>query len=521
MNGEFALRVARVRHDLHNSIGQIHGFSEMWIEDLNGRGRDEVFTTLEQVHQTASRMSALTTQTLQPGEIESGRADLTGLQQQLSDYSQGILRDLKALRRKGRSLDEVFRSDLMRMEAAASRTLEVARKSIIDLLHPHGAGIATAHRAQPLLPELVSARAETQARRAAPREGLVLVVDDLEENRELISRRLSRLGYTVRLASSGEAALQLVRNEPADLILLDILMPGIDGLELLRRLKSDPALGHIPVVMLSSEDQIDTVVRCISLGADDFLPKPFNSTLLAARVESSLSRKRLRDHEAALLQRVQAEQAISERLLLNILPRPIADRLKAGERTIADNFSAVTVLFTDFVDFTRLSTAISPDVLVTRLNGIFSAFDRLCEQHGLEKIKMVGDGYMAVGGLPTPFADHARRVADVALAMQKEASGFTLADGRPCRMRVGINSGPVVAGVIGTRKFAYDLWGDTVNVASRMESCAPPGGILVTEATHELLKSEYRFKPGKLIRAKGKGQVLSYLLLGKKGGESL
>jgi class 3 adenylate cyclase len=516
MNGDLALRIARARHDLHNAIGQIHGFSEMWIEDFNGLGHHDLSAWLEHVLHTASRMSALTTQNLQPAEIESGRANLVTLRHQLSELSQSILTDLKRLKQKARSLDDVFASDLLRMQTAAKRMLELARTSIVHLRDSRAARPSRPDGSESLLAELSSFAADQPRPPVSAREGVVLVVDDLVENRELISRRLSRLGYKVQLAASGEEALETVRKQTVDLILLDILMPGIDGLQVLSRLKSDPAVRHIPVVMLSSEDQIETIVRCITLGADDFLPKPFNATLLAARVESSLSRKRLRDHETALLERVRTEQAISERLLLNILPGPIADRLKAGEKTIADSFSDVTVLFTDFVDFTRLSASISPDVLVTRLNSIFSAFDRLCEQHGLEKIKMVGDGYMAVGGLPTPSVHHAHTVADVALAMQREASGFTLGNRRPCRMRIGINSGPVVAGVIGMRKFAYDLWGDTVNLASRMEAYAPPGGILVTETTHALLESEYEFKRGKLIRVKGKGQVLTHRLVGKK-----
>jgi len=271
--------------------------------------------------------------------------------------------------------------------------------------------------------------------------------------------------------------------------------------------------------MLSSADEIDTVVRCIHLGADDFLPKPFNATLLIARIESSLSKKRLRDRETAFLQRLQAEQDTSERLLLNILPRPIADRLKQGETIIADSFAEVTVLFTDFVAFTKLSSSVPPKVLVGRLNDIFSTFDQLCEQHGLEKIKMIGDAYMAVGGLPTPRADHAEAAADLALAMQREVTRFNTGNGQPFRMRVGLNTGPVVAGVIGTRKFAYDLWGDTVNLANRMEAHAPTGGILVTAATYERLRARYTFKPGRVIRVKGKGQVLTYRLL-SKGGKS-
>src|SRR5204863_2419046 len=141
-----------------------------------------------------------------------------------------------------------------------------------------------------------------------------------------------------------------------------------------------------------------------------------------------------------------------------------------------------------------------------------------CEQHGLEKIKTIGDAYMVVGGAPIPRPNHAHAVADLALDMQREVARAADATGQPFRMRIGLNTGPVVAGVIGTKKFAYDLWGDTVNLASRMESHAPSGGILVTASTHDLLKSEYSFRPGKLLRVKGKGQVLTYVLLGRKTG---
>jgi class 3 adenylate cyclase len=299
------------------------------------------------------------------------------------------------------------------------------------------------------------------------------------------------------------------------LILLDILMPGLDGFEVLRRLKAGPFTEHIPVVMLSSADQTETAVRCIELGADDFLPKPFNATLLMARIESSLAKKRLRDQETAFLTHIRAERDISERLLLNILPKAIAERLKKGEKTIADSFPEVTVLFSDFVGFTQMASGITPKVLVDRLNEIFSAFDDLCDRHGLEKIKMIGDAYMAVGGLPIPNPNHASASADLALAMQRETARLGALHDEPLRMRVGLHTGPVVAGVIGARKFAYDLWGDTVNLASRMESHARPGGILVTAATYERLKENYVFQPGREIRVKGKGEVLSYRLLSK------
>ena len=406
--------------------------------------------------------------------------------------------------------DGVFKSDLSRILGAARQASSLASAALACLSEPPAQGA-------PRLPaDWLRAHFQPLASPPTRKEGAILVVDDLEENRELLSRRLSRLGYSVELVESGSRALESVKSKPPDLILLDILMPDLDGFEVLQRLKAEPATRHIPVIMLSSADQIDTVVRCINLGADDFLPKPFNATLLMARIESSLSKKRLRDQENAFLKQLQAQQDTSERLLLNILPGPIAERLKQGERTIADHFEHTTVLFSDFVGFTRLSAGIAPRELVGRLNEIFSAFDRLCETHGLEKIKMIGDGYMVVAGLPTPRADHAAAAADLALAMQREVTESATARSRQFRLRIGINSGPVVAGVIGTKKFAYDLWGDTVNLASRMERHAPTGGILVTSATYEHLRDRYTFKPGRVIRVKGKGEVLTYLLLRKR-----
>jgi adenylate cyclase len=363
----------------------------------------------------------------------------------------------------------------------------------------------------PLL-DLLPDRSSTTTFTHASRQGDILVVDDLDENRELLSRRLARLGYSVLAVESGVRALESIALQPPDLILLDILMPDLDGFEVLKKLKSEPHSQHIPVIMLSSADQNETAVHCIELGADDFLPKPFNTTLLVARIESSLAKKRLRDQEVAFLKHLRAERDLSERLLLNILPYPVAQRLKQGERIIADSFPQVTVLFSDFVGFTKLASGISPSELVTRLNEIFSAFDDLCDQFHLEKIKMIGDAYMAVGGLPTPLETHATAAADLAMAMQQQLKIHEPA----LQMRVGLCTGPVVAGVIGSKKFAYDLWGDTVNLASRMESLAPAGGILVAASTYECLRDQFDFHPGSVLSVKGKGQVLTYQLLSRR-----
>jgi PAS domain S-box-containing protein len=215
-------------------------------------------------------------------------------------------------------------------------------------------------------------------------------------------------------------------------------------------------------------------------------------------------------------QALKAEQEKSENLLLNILPREIVRQLKIGNNAIASRSENVSILFADIVEFTALSTQVSPNDLVTMLNEIFSSFDMLTDQLGLEKIKTIGDAYMVVGGLPTARPDHAEAIADMALAMQKSISRFKRGDDTPFRLRIGINTGPVVAGVIGIRKFIYDLWGDAVNVASRMESHGLAGGIQVTEATYELLKDKYSFWHRGKIFVKGRGEMDTYMLLDSK-----
>jgi len=216
--------------------------------------------------------------------------------------------------------------------------------------------------------------------------------------------------------------------------------------------------------------------------------------------------------EEALL----AEQEKSERLLLNILPHPIAQRLKQDQHAIAERFDDVSIMFADIVDFTGLSADISPTRLVCQLNEIFSAFDQLALAHGLEKIKTIGDAYMIAGGLPTPRPDHPQAIAEMALDMQRKITQFKRDDGKPFHLRIGINTGPVVAGVIGLKKFAYDLWGDAVNVASRMESHGSVGGIQVTAATYDRLKSQFLFKERGAIDVKGKGKMNTYWLIGRK-----
>jgi class 3 adenylate cyclase len=212
---------------------------------------------------------------------------------------------------------------------------------------------------------------------------------------------------------------------------------------------------------------------------------------------------------------LQLEQERSERLLLNVLPAPVAARLKAGEGVIADAFPDVTVLFADIVDFTRRSQRLGPAQVVATLNELFSAFDELAQRHGLEKIKTIGDAYMVAGGLPTPRPGHAEAIAEMALAIRDEVARRADPSGQPLQVRIGIDTGPVEAGVIGTSKFSYDLWGNTVNTASRMESHGIAGCIQVTDRTYQRLRDGYEFQRRGPIPVRGMGEMVTYLLLGR------
>jgi adenylate cyclase len=341
-----------------------------------------------------------------------------------------------------------------------------------------------------------------------PCQGSVLVVDDEEQNRSLLRDYLEVHGYAVTEAENGMAALEKIARNPPDVILLDLMMPKMDGFEVCRRLKTDLKTAHIPVLMVTALSDRKERLMGIGVGANDFLNKPVDIQDVTLRVGNAVYAKRLHDQ-------LQLEKEKSERLLLNILPKPIAERMKRGETNLADSYPDVTILVADLVGFTTLSTHIGPEQIVHWLNEIFSAFDLLAATHGLEKIKTIGDAYMVAGGLSFPHPDHARTSAELALDMQKEIVRLNQTYETSIPLRIGICTGPVIAGVIGRSRFAYDLWGETVNFACLLESMGEPGGIQVAESTYERLKNKYRFKPKHSLHLKGHGQRSAYWLDGQ------
>ena len=233
---------------------------------------------------------------------------------------------------------------------------------------------------------------------------------------------------------------------------------------------------------------------------------------IQARV-AFVQRRVIRDQMAAL----DVERHRSESLLLNVLPRRIAERLKnEPDTTIAERFESATVLFSDIVGFTQLSARLAPDEIVRRLDEVFSRFDGIADELELEKIKTIGDAYMVAGGVPARRVDHAAAVCDMALRMRESLAELAPRMPEPLAVRIGVHTGPVVAGVIGKKKFIYDVWGDTVNTASRMESHGLPGAIQVSAATYEATKDLFDYEARGAIAVKGKGEMTTYFLIGRR-----
>ena len=355
------------------------------------------------------------------------------------------------------------------------------------------------------------------------KDSAILVVDDSRLMRIVLTKALRELGFTnISEAVDGRDAIKKLSEGSYELMLLDMEMPEMNGIEVLIAKNTVPKLKEVPTIVISATEQVDLAVKCIEAGAEDYLLKPPNNTLLRARVTTSLEKKRLRDMDRILFARLQEEKELveiekekSEHLLLNILPGTIAGRLKAGEKTIANGHQIVSVLFADLCGFTKLSRKTSPADLVSMLNEIFTTFDDIVKNHGVEKIKTIGDCYMLVGGLPNPRDDHAHAVADTALEMVQALERINKNRDIDLAMRIGIHSGPVVAGVIGKIKFTYDIWGDTVNVASRMESSGLPGKIHISEQTMAELNSQFNLEERGMVECKGLGQVKTFFVNGR------
>ena len=336
------------------------------------------------------------------------------------------------------------------------------------------------------------------------KEPVLLVVDDNETNRYTLIGRLRRDGYTdIEEAKDGLQALEMLKLRRFDLVLLDITMPGLNGYDVLQQIKSDTDLRDIPVIMISALDEMESVVRCIELGAEDYLPKPFNAVLLKARIGACLEKKWLKDQERVYLQRIEDESRRADELLHAMLPEAAVHELKSEKTMAPRRFENIAVLFCDVVNFTPYCDRHPPEEVLFHLQALVRCFEELSDEHGLEKIKTVGDAYMATAGMfretSNPILASVRCGLHMASAAPELAAGW--------QVRVGIHSGPVVAGIVGQRQYMFDIWGDTVNIAARIVAEANPGAVVISGPSWLYLRDRCRGKSLGFLPIKGKDNL--------------
>ena len=346
----------------------------------------------------------------------------------------------------------------------------------------------------------------------------ILVVDDTPQNLSLMSNLLEEL-YTVKLAPSGARALKIAATHPPDLILLDIMMPDMDGYEVCRQLKANPETAEIPVIFITALQTMEDEEKGLQAGAVDYITKPISPPILMARVRNQLALKAAADKMREQNHLLEQEKRRAKEILHNILPVEIANELSTHGKVKPVRNESVSILFTDFSGFTQASATMPADRMVAELNEIFSAFDDICVELGVEKIKTIGDAFMAVAGLPVACDDHAQRCVKAGLRMAEYMDQRNQDAAFKWNVRIGIHSGSVVSGVVGKRKYTYDIWGDAVNTASRMESSGEVGKVNISAYTYDLVRHEFDCEYRGKVEAKGKGPVDMYFVIGPKHAE--
>lgn len=342
----------------------------------------------------------------------------------------------------------------------------------------------------------------------------VLIVEDSPVNRKILAELLLRHGYITRTAETGEAALELLEKELPDLILLDILLPGMDGYATCKQLKTNERTANIPVVFISSLGTTADIIGAFEVGGVDYITKPFQHDEVLARINTHLHIRRLQRKLEEQNRQLAEEKQKSEALLRNVLPERIARELLATGTCVPQLYPDTTVCFIDIVGFTKASSTLAPEIIIRELNDIFTAFDLICGKYGCERMKTIGDAYLFACGIPEENQDHAENVAHSALEMIKFLQQRNSSARHAWQIRVGMHSGPVIGGVIGTEKYLYDIFGDTVNIAARMEKTSCPMQINVSDGTRLLLKDHFLFSNGKETEIKGKGKQITYTLTG-------
>jgi class 3 adenylate cyclase len=484
--------LAHLRHELRTPLNHIIGYSELLLDELGDGDPLAMTPALREIHGDAHEVLLRVNDFLSPARVESGPIDLGRLPDEMAGPLERIVRAGDALAERARQgAAEALLPDLARIGAAARRL----RSMLADGVDTPAAS-AAARPGPPAADEILSPEGAAEGEGAG---ATLLVVDDNDENRGMLARRLARLGYRLRTAAGGREALAVLAREDVDLVLLDVMMPDIDGYEVLRRIKEDQRLRDIPVLMISALDELDSVVRCIELGADDYLPKPFDPVLLRARIGACVEKKRLRDQEArhraelaewnrTLQQRVAEQVTQMERLgrLKRFFSPKLAELIVAGgaDDPLRSHRREVTVVFLDLRGFTAFTEKVSPDELMTVLREYHTAMGKLIMAHEGTLERFTGDGMMVFFNDPVQVSNPTERAIRMAVAMRREVARLGEGwrrQGYDLEFGVGLAYGDATIGAIGFEgRWDYGAIGSVTNLAARLCGEAKPGQILVS-----------------------------------------
>lgn len=496
--------LATKRDELLTPVRVINEFSGQILTlaaDLEQPGFSD---DMQKVDAAGRNFAALVDEILDPSKIQSAATDEESL---LSRLRHEMLNELNPIINYSEmwieDADEQFLSGFipeLQMILNAGKKCEKLVDQILASRDIDSARIPVEESSRDQLRDIFSPPEETETAVAAE-TGLVLIVDDDDINRDILSRQLQKQGHQVACASNGSEALRMLTQQAVDLMLLDIVMPEMNGVEVLARVKADDHLSEVPVIMISALDEMNVVARCIKLGAEDYMPKPFNPTVLKARVDRSLEKRRLRQREIEYLQEIEREKKRADELLHVILPTEIVTELKATNTVAPRRYDNVAVLFVDIVNFTPYCDQHSAEDVVNNLQQLIVTWEEIALRHGVQKVKTIGDAFMAACGLfgdcTEPVLNCIRCGLEMIDATHKLEIGWNV--------RVGINAGSVVGGVLGRRQYLFDIWGDTVNTAARMESHGIEGAIVLSTAAWRKIAQQCEGRPLESVSIKGKG----------------
>ncbi len=515
-----AARVIRaaVRQELLGPFDSLLGYATILFEEARDRGLGDFLHDLEKIQTNAEQnrrsLDELLRRAADAGDPEE--TERTILRHELKNYLHRIIGFCELVREDAES---TFFDWLIRDVDRIRETSRTCLERIERLLAPPTTDVAlqTSHTSE--LPEMVK-EVLHDLNRGLPRDdaeaGIVLIVDDNRDNRELLARHLEYFGHTPVLADGAHEALGILADRVIDLILLDIIMPELNGFQFLSLLKGDVCLRHIPIILISGLDEVQGITRGIDLGAEDYLIKPFNAVMLRARVGAGLEKKRLRDREHQHMLEIERERRRYDLLLHSILPRKVIAELNVGHELKPFRKDDVAVLFADLVGFTSYCGRHTPEEVVSDLQGLIDTWDGIAADHGVEKIKTLGDGFMAACGLLESADDPVGNCIGCGRAMIASARELN----PEWNVRVGIHVGPVVAGLLGRRQFLFDIWGDTVNTASRVESQGLAGLVNLSAEAYRRVTGRFPAATRRDVDVRGKCVMTLYAVADDRPGST-